>query len=489
MHKKEFKTPKMKIPVIFHASENLLPNQETFDQLENLAKDDRLFSHIAAMSDTHPKKGRKVPTGTVVASENFLFPQINDTAPNCGMRLIKTNLNENNISAEKIDCLFKELVKSVPTKKKRGVEIPSGLTLDISRLGSAPLVEYLQSKTKGEIENSYKSGNFFQNEEVTNREILDVIPKLFLKVAKYRLGILGAAGNHFLDLMKISEIMDENIAKNFGIQKGQYVFLMHTGSGLIGQYASYMYTPKIKEHFSQNLMLKLGIATFDSQLKKVYRHLFEKIKKFENSKDFFCYDEKNLEGRMFIRSHRVAANFGFANRVMISDQIEKTMTQVLGPGVVLEMLYDTPHISVEKENHFGKNVWIHRNGSVRALGPSGMKEHPIFSKTGEPVFIPSSMTTPAYIGTGTDENLSTFFSAPHGTGRRRQSESETPKNKNDLFRKAEEKNVKIYNAASKGVILQDSAYYKDATEVVSGMTDNKIIKVAAKMQPVAVLMY
>lgn len=488
-NKKEFKTPAMKIPVVFHASENLLPNQETFDQLENLAKDERLFDHIAAMSDVHPKKGRKCPTGTVVASENYLLPQINDTAPNCGMRFLKTNFNENNLSLEKIDELFQELVKVVPTKKRRGVEIPSGLTLDIARLGSAPLVEHLKSKTKNEIENSYKAGNFFDKEEITNREILDVIPRLFLKVAKYRLGILGAAGNHFLDLMKISEIQDENIAQKFGIQKGQYVFLMHTGSGLIGQYASYMYTPKIKEHQSQKLMLKLGILTFDSQLKKVYKHLYEKIKRFENSKDFFGYDERHLEGRMFIRAHRVAANFGFANRVMLTDQIEKVLKKIMGPGSELDLLYDTPHISVEKENHLGQDIWIHRNGSVRALGPIGMKNHPVFSLTGEPVFIPSSMTTPAYIGVGTDENASTFFSAPHGTGRKKISENNIPKDKKDLFKKVEDQNVRLYNAASKGVLLQDSAYYKNVDEVVSGMVDNKIIKVVAKMEPVAVIMY
>ena len=118
-----------------------------------------------------------------------------------------------------------------------------------------------------------------------------------------------------------------------------------------------------------------------------------------------------------------------------------------------------------------------------------MQHHPVFKETGEPVFIPSSMTTPAYLGVGTDENTSTFFSAGHGTGRRRQSETDVPKNKKELFKKVAAKNVKIYNAASKGVIMQDSAYYKDVEEVINGMVENKIINVVAKMEPVAVLMY
>ncbi|MDO8529376.1 MAG: RtcB family protein [bacterium] len=427
-HKKEFRTPTMKVPVIFHASENLLPDDETFEKLEKLAQDERIFDHIAAMSDVHSKKGRKVPTGTVAASKNYLFPQINDTAPNCGMRLVKTELNKENTPPEKIDELFKKLVKAVPTKKYFGAEVPYPLALEISKSGISPIIEHFKTQTKNEIENSYKYGNIFGDEKVNNREILDVIPKLFLKIGSKRLGILGAAGNHFLDLMEITDIKDEIIAQKFGLQKGQYVFLIHTGSGLLGQYISYMFTPKIKEHRSQKMMLSLGRLTFNGQLKKVYDHLFQKIKAHQKKDELFGYEEKSLEGRMFLRAYRAAANFGFANRTIITDQIEKTARDIFGHNIGLDLLYDTPHISIEEENHSGESVWVHRNGAVRATGPSGMEDHPIFGVTGEPVFIPSSMTTPAYIGVGTDENISTFFSAGHGTGRRRNAENDKPKN-------------------------------------------------------------
>ncbi len=487
--KKQFQTPEMKIPVIFHASENLLPDQETFEKLEKLAEDPRMFHHIAAMSDVHSKKGRKVPTGTVAASQNFLFPQINDTAPNCGMRFLKTGLDEKNITPEKINELFKELVKTVPTKKYFGEKIPYSLALEICKNGIAPVAEYLKTRTTNEVENTYKRGNIFGDERVSNREIFDVIPKLFLKIGSKRLGILGAAGNHFLDLMKITEIKDPAIAQRFGIYLGQYIFLIHTGSGLMGQYVSYMFTPKIKEHKSQKMMLDFGKITFDSQLKKVYCHLSQKIKEFQNSSQFFGYGDQSLEGRMFWKAYQAAANFGFANRTIITHNIQKSMEKILGNEAGMDLLYDTPHISIERETHFGEDVWVHRNGSVRANGTEKMKDHSIFGLTGEPIFIPSSMTTPAYIGVGTNENESTFFSAPHGTGRRRESEADIPKDKKELFEKVESRNVKLYNAASKGVVLQDSAYYKDVEEVISGMAENKIINVVAKMEPVAVLMY
>lgn len=487
-HKKEFRTDKMKVPVIFHASEELLPNKETFRQLENLAKDERLFHHIAAMSDVHPKPGRKNPTGTTIASRNFIFPQINDTAPNCGMRFIKTDLNETNTKPEQIDALFKELVRVIPTKKYFGTKIPYNLAVEVCQKGIAPLKEHFKTRTQNEIENSSYDGNFSEP-GITRREILDVIPKLFIEIGRRRLGILGAAGNHFVDLMKITEIRDASLAEKFQLKKGQYIFMIHTGSGLLGQYASYMYTPKVKEHASQKLMLKIGTALFDSQMKPVYNHLSGKIRDYQDKNEFFGYDDASLAGKMFIRAHRAAANYGFANRLVITHNIDQALEKVFGRQIKLDLLYDTSHISINKEKHFNEDVWIHRNGAVRANGPKRMKDHPLFSTTGEPVFIPSSMSTPAYLGVGTDDNTSGFFSASHGTGRKREAAKDASTNKHELLEKIKKSNVKLYNAKSKGVVLQDSGYYKDVEEVISGMEENKIINTVAKMEPVAVLMY
>jgi len=488
-NKKELRTEKMNIPAVLHVSDDLLPNDETLAQIENLAKDERLFHHVASMSDVHSKKGRKVPTGSVVATENTFLPQINDTAPNCGMRLIKTDLTDKTVTPELIDKLFQELVNVIPTKKYKGTPIPYSLAFKVCKSGAAALLNHFEIRTKNEIQNTFAGGNFFRNEEISNRDILDAIPELFIQIGKYRLGILGAAGNHFLDLMKISEIKNVGIAEKFGLKKGQYVFLIHTGSGLLGQYASYMYTPKKKEHFSQRLVLKLGTIFFASQMKKVYENLSKKIARYKNKDEFFGYDDASLDGRMFFNAHRASANFGFANRMILTHHLDTALEKVFGRKVELELLYDTPHISIEKESHFGKDVWVHRNGSVRANGPQRMQAHPLFSTTGEPVFIPSSMSGSAYIAVGTDKNESTFFSAPHGTGRRKISQEDAAKNKGELFKKMKQQNIRLYNAKSSGVVLQDGSYYKDVEEVISGMEENEIVNIVAKMEPVAVLMY
>jgi len=490
-HKKELKTDKMKVPAFFHTSDALLPDEDTIREIEDVAADPHVFHHVAIMSDVHSKKGRKNPTGTVVAAEKYLLPQLNDTAPNCGMRFLKTNLTDADLAEGKLDKLFEELVKVIPTKAYVGTKVSYSLIMDICRKGVKPVTEYFKTRTKNEIENSYKQGNFFNLDTgcPSEEDILNAVPKIFLRIGQYRLGILGAAGNHFLDLMKVTEIENPEIAEKFGIKNGQYIFVIHTGSGLLGQYASYLYTPKQKEHLSQRIILELGKLFFKTKHEKEFGELCQRINEYKNKDEYFTYEENTVAGQMFITAHRAAGNHGFANRSILTHNLDQAIEKVLGKNPELDMLFDKPHVYADKENHFGREIWVHRNGTVRANGPARMQNHPIFSQTGEALVIPSSMSTPAYLCAGTDENESTFFSASHGTGRRKNPEVDKATDKNQLLEKMQKKNIKLFNAKSKGVVMQDSGYYKDVEEVIDGMVENKIVKVVAKMEPVAVLMY
>jgi tRNA-splicing ligase RtcB len=488
-YKREMKTEKMKVPVVFHVQDGLMPEASTLAQLESVASNHCVSCHVAAMADVHSKPGRKNATGTTVVSESAILPQLNDSDPACGMRLVRTNLTDENTTQEDLEKLFQALVPRVPTKAYVGTYLPFRVIVDIARKGIAPLVKYLGIKTKFESENSLDRGNFF-GEEKSSRYIKDIIPSLFLFFAQFRSGILGAAGNHFLDLMKVTDIEDPILAEKLGVKKGQYLFMIHCGSGILGQYTMYMYTAKKREHRSTAILMNLGRFFWHTPYRAIVGRIARKIRESDFGKKEPLIEFTGEEADLYMAARNACSNFAHANRAVIAHNVARTIEETLGRDPEMELLYDMPHILVSREEHFGKPLWVHRNGTSRAYGPSRMHDHPVFKETGEPAFIPTSMSTEAYLCVGQDGNESSFYSCNHGAGKSKEkTDSVVPENKSELDAKLAAKGVTLYNGRSSKVIEQDSSHYKQAADVIASVKENGIVKPVAKMQPVSVIMY
>jgi tRNA-splicing ligase RtcB len=216
--------------------------------------------------------------------------------------------------------------------------------------------------------------------------------------------------------------------------------------------------------------------------------LQKEVKNYRDKKEYFRIDPETAIGKTYLTAHRAAANFGFANRTVIMQNIKRTLEGVLGKTVELKVLCDIPHVFVEEEEYQGKKLFVHRNGASRGYGPEKMKDHSLFSQTGEPGILAGSMSTPSYFVAGTDQNHSTFFSINHGAGKSPTAKSGAPRNKEELSAIMEENKIKLYNARSKGVVYQSGKYYKDINTILKSVQDFNIASPIAKMQPVAVLM-
>lgn len=489
--KSEMKTEKMKVPVVFHIGEKLMPSEATLAQLESVASNDCVSQHIAAMADVHSKPGRKNATGTTVVSEKFILPQVNDSDPACGMRLVRLNLDESNTTPEEIDAIFQAATKTVPTKKYVGTVLPFMTIVDICRLGIQPLIDYLGIKTKNEAQNSIDRGNFFETAP-SRRHIFHIIPPLFLFFAQFRSGIIGAAGNHFLDLMKVTDIIDPDIAAKFNLRKGQYILMVHCGSGILGQYNMYMYTAKKREHLSTAILMNIGRLLWFTPFKKTIQTIAGKIRTsdFGKKEPLITFDGQGEDGKLYMEVRKACSNFAHANRATITHNFIKTAEAVTGRSIEADLLYDMPHILVSEEEHYGKKMWVHRNGTSRAYGPERMTDHPVFKDTGEPAFIPTSMSTEAYLCTGQDGNITSFYSCNHGAGKSAtKTEAVVPENKEALHEKLKTKGVKLYNGRSSKVIEQDSSHYKRAEDVIESVVANEVVKPVVKLQPISVIMY
>ncbi|MBP2638798.1 MAG: ligase [Firmicutes bacterium] len=254
------------------------------------------------------------------------------------------------------------------------VIIPNAVGVDIGcgmiavRTSAKEITEEQIKKIIGKAREVIPVG-FQHHKEKQESQVFDHAPlhipiiKQEIESAKYQIGTLGG-GNHFLE-----------------IQQGDdgYIWLMiHSGSRNLGKKVCDLYnklaTNNNKEYYSSvPADWDLAFLPFPSLSAQEYCEAME-----------FCL------------------LFAFANRGKMMGRLAEIFYDVTGHAE--EEHINIHHNYASIENHYGKNVWVHRKGAIR------MRE-------GDIGIIPGSMGTSSYIVRGLG-NREAFMSASHGAGRR-----------------------------------------------------------------------
>lgn len=296
------------------------------------------------------------------------------------MNSIKTNLTAKEVEA-KIGELIPALFSTIPC----GVGSKGKL-----RLSPDQLDQVLTRGVNWAVENNYGvKEDIPQIEENGCMEGGD--PSKISDLAKKRgapqLGTLGA-GNHFLEIQKVSDIFDEETAKKWGItDMDQVLIMLHCGSRGFGHQVATDYL-KIQEQ----AVKKYNIWLPDRQLA--------------------CAPVNSQEGQDFYAAMKCAVNYSFTNRLVMTQWIRETFEKVFGKSwedMGMDTVYGICHNVIKEEEHTvdgkKKKVFIHRKGATRAFPDI-------------PVLIAGTMGTASYICKGTETAMEkTFGSSVHGAGR------------------------------------------------------------------------
>src|SRR4029078_13647900 len=198
----------------------------------------------------------------------------------------------------------------------------------------------------------------------------------------------------------VDAVLDENVAKVFGLELNQVCVMIHSGSRGLG----YQVCDDALAQF-RNCPTKYGIVLPDRQLA--------------------CAPVDSPEGKKYIAAMRAAANFGFCTRHLLMQQARELFAREFGRSwedLGMELLYDVAHNIAKLEEHTvggkKKKVWVHRKGATRAF-PAGHPEVPeTFRCVGQPVIIPGDMGRASWVLVGAPGSMDrTFGSTCHGAGR------------------------------------------------------------------------
>lgn len=456
----------MRVPARIYLDEESVKTIDdgTIEQVANVACLEGIQKRSIGLPDIHFGYGFSI--GGVAA-----FSQTNGVISpggvgfdiNCGVRLLKTNLTQDDIQPylkDLVDELFKK--------------IPSGLGSNgIKHLKESEIDDVLLNGAKWAVENGYgweEDLNFLEE----NGCMENADPEQVSTKAKRRgipqLGSLGS-GNHFLEIQSIGDIYDDDTAKTYGLEKDQVVILIHTGSRGCGY-----------QICADNL------RQMDKTAKKLKMNLPDR--------QLACAPVDSEEGQNYLRAMAAGANYAWTNRQMIQHWVRESFENILkqdADSLGLNVLYDVAHNIIKKEQHrvgkINKTVYVHRKGATRAFGP-GRKEIPQeYRNAGQPVLIPGTMGTSSYILAGTEAAMDeTFGSTAHGAGRvlsRSGAKREfTPE---EISKQLADKGI-VLKANSQPVIAEEApCAYKNVDAVVKTADSTGISKLVARMKPLGVI--
>ena len=258
---------------------------------------------------------------------------------------------------------------------------------------------------------------------------LPVVSREYSK-ALCQLGTLGG-GNHFIEIQKGSD--------------GNIWVMIHSGSRNIGKQVADFYNKK-------------AMGTNERWFSIV-------PKEWELA--FFPMDDEY--GKKYIAEMRYCVDFALANRKLIMDRIAVIVHETT--RATFEPMINIAHNYAQMENHFGRNVLIHRKGATSA-------------REGEIGIIPGSQGTSSYIVRGKG-NPESFMSCSHGAGRKMgRKEAERTLNLEEEKKKLDDRGI-LHAVRGTSDLDEASGAYKNIETVMGEQAD--LVDILVRLEPLAVV--
>jgi tRNA-splicing ligase RtcB (3'-phosphate/5'-hydroxy nucleic acid ligase) len=453
----------MRVPARIYASGEMLDmimQDRSIEQLINVTTLPGIQHAALVMPDVH--EGYGFPIGGVAATlypDGVISPGGIGYDINCGVRLLRSQ-NSFQETSHLIGQLSKEIFKEVPCG------VGKGGFLDLS---NKELDKVMTKGAKWGVENGYGKEDDVNYIE-SNGCIPGADPSAVSDHAKKRgadqLGTMGA-GNHFVEVDRVEKIFDEDAAQAYGLFKEQIVILIHTGSRGLGHQVATDY-----------IKLMLGVMSrYNIQLP---------------DRELACVPFSSSEGKNYFSAMASAANFAFANRQLITQEVRNAYKKVFGNSGELNILYDVAHNIAKIEKHLIdgelKKLIVHRKGATRAFGPDSADIPAVYKNIGQPVLIPGSMGTASYVLAGTARSEESFGSTCHGAGRQMSRHAARKKiDVNRLRKELLDEGIIIQAGSIRGIAEEAPAAYKDVHSVVDVVDRAGIAKKVAQLKPLAVI--
>ncbi len=437
---------------------NSFGEDQSIEQLIDAASLEGVISPVIGMPDLH--SGFGLPIGGVMAMDaevGLISAGAVGMDINCGVRLLRTNLDAAGIDQAVLRQLMDAIARRVPSgigQKSRHSSLIGRHFNSLLEDGAPFLIELGFGRQE--------DTQYIEDRGCLKGADVGAVSKKAVDRG-LQLSTIGG-GNHFIELGILDKIFEPAAAAAYGLEEGTLTVLIHTGSRGFGHQICTDYSKAMKKAAKKyNIeMPSAGLAAVPIRSK---------------------------EGEAYYAAMACAVNFAFCNRQWITDDVRKAFGEVLGGSDLnygLGLVYDVAHNTAQFEKIGGKNMLIHRKGAIRALPPGHHLNPQPYRSIGHPVLIPGSMGSASYVVKAEPGVEKLYNSVNHGAGR-------------VLSRTAAKREVSVNQLKERmaGIIVSGKNYrayldeapqaYKSIDLVVETLTEIGISSKVARLKPLAVI--
>lgn len=352
-------------------------------------------------------QGFGMPIGGVLATERVVIPNAVGVDIGCGMCAQKTSIRADDFSTETLKKIMGEIRKRIP-------------------------VGFNHRKVQCSADEMPNSMYLYN----TSDSLYPICSEQFEK-ARYQLGTLGG-GNHFIEIQKDEE--------------GYIWIMIHSGSRNLG------YT----------------VAKYYNDLAKNLNSKWHSSIDVKDDLAFLPLDTE--EADYYLEEMNYCLEFALANRKKMMKDVRSSFYDILSEKdesyiLLFEPLINIHHNYAATENHFGKNVMVHRKGATSA-------------KVGEVGIIPGSQGTSSYIVEGLG-NPESFKSCSHGAGRLMGRKDAQRRLDLEIEQRCLDEKGILHSVRSIKQLDEAPSAYKDIDKVMDNQKD--LVKILYKLTPLGVI--
>lgn len=428
--------------VLLH--ESLPLEAKAVKQLANLASAHHPHGgHVCracATPDFHPGDSG-VAIGSVVETADILIPQAVGTDINCGMRLHTTDLTLDRFLGGKAQLV--EKMKGDYLLGTRNLPLKSHQVRAMLEEGIPSWLESMVGPRGGQLENIDLNQLWLETNRVfelgSMRGDASLLPDLLTTERDPGLGTIGR-GNHFVEIQVVDEILDKQLAWEWGVRQGAVCYMIHSGSRDVGKHLGSIWETRAREDWPRE-----------------FPHPASGI---------FPIRVGTELARRYLEAEATAANYAFVNRLLLAEMMRIRMREVFG-AVEAPLVYDIPHNITLREG----DRYVARKGACPA-------------RAGVPVIVPGSMGTESFllVGLGNDRHIS---SASHGAGRAKSRGSMGRLVKDDAHMKALGlTGIECITLREERRVEEAPAAYKPIRPVIDVQVEAGIVAPVAKLKPI-----